>query len=121
MEQQPKKDGRERRRFRRKPVGLVINYETLDQFFEDYALNISLGGVFIRSQKPLPTGTRLKIKFNLPELNNMIETTGVVAHVVNLEENGGQSGMGIRFDDLDVRSKELIDHLMASDLEPVAY
>lgn len=110
---QTESSGIERRQFRRVPVSLVINYETLDQFFEDYALNISLGGVFIRSKKPLDIGTRLKIKFNLPELNDMIETTGVVAHVVNQDD--GDCGMGIRFDDLDGRSKQLIDHLMASD------
>jgi type IV pilus assembly protein PilZ len=106
--------GAERREHKRKPVSMVINYETLDQFFEDYVTNISLGGVFIQSKNPLPIGTRLKIKFALPELANPIETTGVVAHVVNLDDEGDMHGMGIRFADLDPESKKLIDKLVNS-------
>lgn len=108
-------NGRNRRQFTRKPVALVINYETMEQFFEDYVSNISLGGVFIATARPLPTGSKLKVKFNLPELDRVIETTGIVAHVVNPEDNGGVKGMGIRFDDLDGNSKELIDQMVGSE------
>lgn len=94
-------------------MALQINYETLEQFFQDYAINSSLGGIFIQADKPLPVGTTLKILFNVPELNRLIETTGVVAHVIDEAEQAGGSGMGVRFNDIDRHSKDIIDAALA--------
>ncbi len=105
----------ENRRNLRKPVALKICYETMDQFFIDYASNISMGGVFIRSQKPLPVGTRLKVKFNLPNLEQTIETSGIIVHMVRPSNN--MHGMGLHFDDLDMDTKKLIDDLINSESE----
>jgi type IV pilus assembly protein PilZ len=97
----------------RKAVKLMIDYQTLDQFFHDYATNISLGGVFIRSKNPLPVGTKLRVSFSLPGLKKMVETWGEVAHVLDARSDEGFTGMGIRFNDLDVASKKVIDDLVA--------
>ena len=102
----------ENRRDTRKPVALKIGYETMDQFFIDYASNISMGGVFIRTRNPLPVGTRLNIKFNLPNLGQIIETTGIIVHLVHAGDDA--HGMGLYFDDLDIDNKELIDKLINS-------
>ena len=105
----------ENRKGTRKPVALKISYETMDQFFIDYASNISIGGVFIRSSQPLPVGTRLKVKFNLPNLEDIIETTGIIVHLIRTGDD--THGMGLYFDDLDVDSKKLIDKLVSSESE----
>ena len=99
----------------RKAVKLMIDYQTLDQFFHDYATNISLGGVFIRSKNPLPVGTKLRVSFSLPGLKKMVETVGEVAHVLDARSDEGFTGMGIRFNDLDVGSKKVIDDLVAAE------
>ena len=54
------------RQHQRLAVNLLIDYQVLDQFLYDYATNISLGGVFIRSSNPLPVGTKLRVQFSLP-------------------------------------------------------
>ena len=101
-----------RRTHTRKPINLVINYQNLDQFFSDYIINISQGGIFIRSKNPLPVGTRLKVSFSLPGLNETIETTGEVAHVQDARTEDGFSGMGVHFKDLDKKAKARIDELV---------
>jgi uncharacterized protein (TIGR02266 family) len=95
-------------------VNLLIDYQVLDQFLYDYATNISLGGVFIRSQNPLPVGTKLRVQFSLPGLEETVVTWGEVAHVIEERAKEGFPGMGIRFDDLDPKSKRVIDQLVAT-------
>lgn len=95
-------------------VNLLIDYQVLDQFLYDYATNISLGGVFIRSQNPLPVGTKLRVQFSLPGLEETVVTWGEVAHVIEERAKEGFRGMGIRFDDLDPKSKRVIDQLVST-------
>ena len=102
-----------------KPIALQINYENLEQFIDDYAANASLGGIFIFSDELLPVGTNLKILFNLPQLAKMIETTGVVAEVIE-PAHDTPSGMGVHFEDIDHQSKHLIDALLMKTM-PACY
>ncbi len=102
----------QQREHKRLPVNLLIDYQVLDQFLYDYATNISLGGVFIRSSNPLPVGTKLRVQFSLPGLKDMVTTWGEVAHVVEDRAKQGYLGMGIRFSDLDAAQKRVIDQLM---------
>ena len=43
----------------RTPVGLLVRlqYGTVDEFVASFAVNISRGGIFIRSRDPKPVGT----------------------------------------------------------------
>jgi type IV pilus assembly protein PilZ len=108
------------RQHQRLAVNLLIDYQVLDQFLYDYATNISLGGVFIRSSNPLPVGTKLRVQFSLPGLKDMVTTWGEVAHVVEDRAKQGFAGMGIRFSDLDASQKRMIDKLMNASAIEVA-
>ena len=102
--------GRERRRYPRAAVEIVIKYANTEQFFTDYAMNISLGGIFIKTATPFPINTRLSIHFSIPGLDRAIRTTGVVMR----SSREPPAGMGVRFDDLDQESKAAIDSIVAS-------
>src|SRR6516164_2182390 len=52
---EPKTDGRTHPRA---PIELKVDYKKLNSFFADYTRNISKGGTFIKTRKPLPVGTR---------------------------------------------------------------
>ena len=105
------KSGRERRRSGRVPVEIQIQYETADGFFEDYIRNLSLGGIFIETPKPLPMNTKLKVQFSLPDMSAPIVADGVVVHTLRLGQpkNPSVSGMGIRFSELDAASTETLE------------
>ena len=91
-------------------VQIEISYQHLDDFFFDYAINLSRGGMFIRTAHPIATGTELKIKFSIPGQKATILTTGKVVRVVMPEDHHGLApGMGIEFKALAPRDLELIN------------
>jgi uncharacterized protein (TIGR02266 family) len=107
------KASRERRRERRVPVQIQIQYKSADGFFQDYIRNLSLGGIFIETEKPLPKNTKLRVEFCLPEMTDPITADGVVVHTLRVgqkkKSDNSVSGMGIRFSDLESSSKQVLE------------
>ena len=68
----------ERRREKRVPVDIEVQYSTEESFAVDWISNISRGGFFIKTEKPFPPGTKLKINFTLPDRQIPIKVEGVV-------------------------------------------
>lgn len=91
------KDG-EHRTADRAPITLRVEYKRINTFFADYTKNISKGGTFIRTARPLDIGTEFMFVLSLPE-SVQLELKGVVKWVVTeaeaTEEKPG--GMGIQF------------------------
>ena len=70
----------------------TINHEfrSVEQFIGEYVVNLSRGGVFIRSDDPLPVGTRVNLKFTVIfEDLELIEGVGEVVRVVAPGERRG--------------------------------
>jgi len=64
---------------------------------EGVAMNISLGGIFIVTPRPLPLGSEVSIEMSLPGHEEPLFVEGAV---VRVEEGGsltGRSGMGIMY------------------------
>ena len=78
----------------RTPIELKVDYKKLNSFFADYTKNISKGGTFIKTKKPLPVGTRFVFKLTVPRRESPFELLG---EVVWSASDGGEPGMGIRF------------------------
>lgn len=108
----PLKDSSERRRHQRIPVSVIIDYETADELFQDIALNLSLGGVFIRTDELMPLGTRLKIHFSIPEHDDFIDGWGTVVRVESPTDPDEPTGMGIAFDQLDAAANAIIENIV---------
>lgn len=110
------KASRERRRSRRVPVEIQIQYETADGFFQDYIRNLSLGGIFIQTPQPLPTNTKLRVQFSLPDMSVPIVADGVVVHTLRVGQgkNASASGMGIKFSELEPSSKKELEAYLQS-------
>ncbi len=89
----------ERRRFPRAPIELRVEYKRLNSFFADYTKNISKGGTFIKTTKPLDVGTEFRFKLAIPTLPEPIEIRGTVQWVVleGQEAEDESAGMGISF------------------------
>jgi type IV pilus assembly protein PilZ len=84
----------EKRNHPRAPIELRVDYKRVNSFLADYTKNISRGGTFIGTDKPLPIGTRFHFKISLPGMREPFTLTGEVAWIAP----AGQSpGMGIRF------------------------
>ena len=109
----------DRRVEERAPITLKVDYKRLNTFFADYTRNISKGGTFIKTKKPLPIGTRFLFKLNVPHRPQPFELLGeVVWSKTDVEE----PGMGIRFiySSLTQRAdfESVVEKLMADSLGP---
>ena len=111
------KTGPEMRQQVRVPIELKVDYKKLNSFFADYTKNISKGGTFIKTKKPLPIGTRFLFKLTVPQRAEPFELLG---EVVWSKGDGEEPGMGIRFIYNDERQRtefeSMVERLMADSL-----
>jgi uncharacterized protein (TIGR02266 family) len=105
------------RQGKRTPVTLKIKFksETLEQFIERYAVDVSQGGIFIRTKDPLAVGTQMKFEFQLRDASPLIAGEGTV---VWTRENDPSRpaiapGMGVRFDRLGDGSQSVLERILA--------
>ena len=126
----PQEDNR--RQEPRAPIELKVEYKRLNTFFQDYTKNISRGGTFIKTRKPLPVGTEFIFKLVLPVLDQPLELHGEVRWVVREGEapppgiaEGHEEGMGIRFiyddDGQRLAVSRKVEKLMVDSLGPLLY
>ena len=105
------------RKNQRSPVTLRIKFKsaTLEQFIERYAVDVSQGGIFIRTKEPLPVGTTMRFEFQLRDESPLITGEGTVVWI--REQNAGVTGvapgMGVRFDRLNESSQGVLDEILA--------
>jgi type IV pilus assembly protein PilZ len=89
----------DRRGGKRAPIELKVEYKRLNSFFADYTKNISRGGTFIRTDRPLDIGTDFVFKLGIPTLAEPLVLTGKVQWVIAPEQATPEQepGMGIGF------------------------
>lgn len=102
----------EKRRDPRTIIKIKIDYETEGAYLYSYSKDLSEGGIFIQTNKPLKVGERIKLSFILPELLEKIETWGEVAWVNEAGTEGLTEGMGVRFVNLDPEKTKLIEDVI---------
>jgi hypothetical protein len=95
-------------------VTINKEFESFDAFIQEYVTNISRTGVFIKSQQPLPIGTRVNLRFTV--IMEDIESIEGVGEVVRVENN--PPGMGVVFRELSSYSKGLIEKLLVQQASP---
>ncbi len=111
-------------REQRKAITLRVDYKRVNSFFADYTKNISRGGTFIRTPRPLDVGTEFVFLLALPD-NVQFELTGVVKWLVNDAHASPEApaGMGIKFvfaDDAQRHAVEsVVESMMTDALGPV--
>ncbi len=122
--QQP---GSERREHPRAPIELKVEYKRLNSFFADYTRNISRGGTFIRTSKPLDIGTEFVFRLTVPRMEEPLLLRGKVQWVVHAadatEEQEPGMGIGFIFDrEADrQRIESIVERLMIASLGPVLH
>lgn len=106
---------------------MTVKYERLNALLSDYTQNISQGGTFIRTDRPLQVGTVLSFTIQAPRLEDGIVLQGVVRWVVEVGQSRSSrpAGMGIAFVYNSPDEKQAVetqlDRLMAQALGPTAF
>jgi uncharacterized protein (TIGR02266 family) len=89
-------------------VTINKEFDSFDQFIQEYVTNISRSGVFIKTREPLPIGTEVNLRFTV--IMDDIETIEGVGTVVRVETD--PAGMGVVFKQLSSYSRDLIEKLL---------
>jgi type IV pilus assembly protein PilZ len=118
-------DDVDRRDGGRIPIALRVEYKRVNSFFADYTRNISKGGTFIATARPLPIGTEFIFELTVPDLVTPLRLKGIVAwRVESADATEAQpAGMGIqfRYNDLEERMAvhRVVEGLAVDKLGPV--
>jgi Tfp pilus assembly protein PilZ len=97
----------------RLPISAPIEWEGFEHFHPDRIFNLSAGGVYVVTAKPLPIHRHVSFFFLLPDLpNGRIKASGTVVWSPQSSPGTGARhpmGMGIEFDYSDRELYHLID------------
>lgn len=120
-------DEQDRRGGIRAPIELRIEYKRLNSFLADYTKNISHGGTFITTDRPLEIGTDFIFTLSVPNLPEPLVLRGRVQWTVSAEEASAEQppGMGIGFvfdSELErERVDSAVEKLIVGSLGPALY
>ncbi len=95
-------------------MGLLVKLKHSDvgSFAEEFATNLSPGGMFIRSRTPQPVGTLVKFEVQIAGGVRVLRGTAVVRWVRQVADAEGPPGMGLQFQELDPVTQALIDRML---------
>jgi uncharacterized protein (TIGR02266 family) len=99
-------DNFNRRASPRVVLGIPIQYRFGNTIAAALTLNLSHGGIAIRTTSPLDAGLKVKVRFRMPGSKNEIDAEGRVAW------SDRRVGMGIQFETVDAASQSLIDNFV---------
>ncbi|HET9554966.1 MAG TPA: TIGR02266 family protein, partial [Anaeromyxobacteraceae bacterium] len=102
----------------RTPIGLVVRlaYGSVEEFAQRFAVNLSRGGVFIRTRDPRPAGTVLAFELKLASGETVVKGEGVVRWIQAEDRHAHPPrapGMGVEFTSLDDASRALVERLVS--------
>lgn len=111
-----------RRQQFRVPFVVEVNLTSDHTFWTGFTNNLSSGGVFLASPRPLPLGSRVQFELRLPDDG---QTSLITAEVRWYREEGAiegePGGMGLQFVDLDTDLQGRIDEFVKSQRETLFF
>ncbi|MDH3745650.1 MAG: PilZ domain-containing protein, partial [Acidobacteriota bacterium] len=113
---QPEEMPLERRRVEIKSP-ISIRFDRFDDFENEVSGDLSLSGMFIRSDHPKPPGTIFTFEYQLDDFPLVSGRAEVVWTRIRSQGPGMVPGMGVRFLDLDDSSRNVIRRLVESKLQ----
>jgi uncharacterized protein (TIGR02266 family) len=99
-------DNFNRRSSPRVVLGIPIQYRFGNTIAAALTLNLSHGGIAIRSTSPLEQGSKIKVRFRMPGSKRDIDAEGRVAW------SDRRVGMGIQFEHVDPANQTIIDNFV---------
>ena len=93
---------------------IPVAYRSVGSFLTDWATNISNGGLFINTRKPLPLGTAVKILIQLPGEPFPSHLEGRVTRVTEFDNSQNLvPGMGIEFTSVEPARRDELERFVS--------
>lgn len=99
-------DNFNRRASRRVALGVPVSFRTGQSITGAVTLDVSRGGLAVRTMSPLPPGTTIQLKIRLPGTQQDIEASGRVAW------SDRKVGMGVQFERLSSADQRSLDEFL---------
>jgi len=97
---------------------VVLKFHDFGGFFIEYSANVSLTGMFIRTDSPKPAGSIFIFEVWLGEDHKLVHGVGEVVWVRSEEDSASRSaGMGIRYLKIDDESRAVVQRVIAEHVE----
>jgi uncharacterized protein (TIGR02266 family) len=110
----------EKRRYERVNTQLIlVRVPAIDRLRGQYLKDLSSGGLFIKTEAPVPIGSKVAIELLAPGSDSVLELRGTVVRVLADEaaKKAGTAGVGVQLEDLtsevSQRLAELLDENQA--------
>jgi uncharacterized protein (TIGR02266 family) len=89
-------------------INLRFRYTANDRMAQAFSRDLSIRGTFLKTDRTLPLGTRLVLQFCLPGLAEEMRCSGVVRNTCSTTRAADPGGIGIEFEELRDRDRELL-------------
>jgi uncharacterized protein (TIGR02266 family) len=99
-------DNFNRRASPRVVLGIPVQYRFGNTIAAALTLNLSHGGIAIRTTSPLDAGSKVKVRFRMPGSKHEIDAEGRVAW------SDRRVGMGIQFESVDPANQTIVDNFV---------
>ncbi len=99
-------DNFNRRSSPRVVLGIPIQYRFGNTIAAALTLNLSHGGIAIRTTSPLDSATKIKVRFRMPGSKRDIDAEGRIAW------SDRRVGMGVQFEKVDPANQSIIDNFV---------
>ncbi len=108
--------GRKDQRFN---ATIKVGFRSTEHFIQEYTKDISKGGIFIATDKPLPVGSKVDLVLSLPGSAREVKVSGEIVHIVNREQGATAgydrvAGMGVQFTEFDRGDQQILDAYVGS-------
>ncbi len=97
---------------------LTLTFKNKDSFIRAYSADISAGGLFIKTEKPLPEGSRFNLKLNVPGRTEPIQLMAEVMWSRQADAGKAErpAGMGVKFCEIADKNHRFIKKYVADAL-----
>jgi uncharacterized protein (TIGR02266 family) len=104
----------EERSCQRVPIQLLVDYKSGGSYLFDFCKDLGTGGVFIQTEKPLPTGTTLDLTFTIPDSKETVLTKGTViwSQPPVADKKDLSPGMGVQFNSFSDEQRRLLENFV---------
>jgi uncharacterized protein (TIGR02266 family) len=92
---------------------LSLTFKDRQAFVRAYATNISSGGLFIKTERPLPRGEEFFLKLQLPDIEEPLKIScEVVWSRKPTDYEKGPPGMGVKFRQMSGKDRQILDEYL---------
>lgn len=97
----------EKRQHPRKPYIMSVRYHVNNRQYEDFILDLSLGGTFIETSESFQLGQRLSLIFSFRNLQNPFLVDGEIVWQA-------RHGIGVKFCEVNEQQREILQSFLES-------